>query len=130
MSNQECKWNVNKHECKLPCMEYCCHVWAGGQKWICRTVGLSFAASLDSLAHCWNVASFSLFYWYYFGRFSSELAQLVPLEAGLLIILIDCMIFLSPFLDVTRISMSTVSFLIQLNSGILCLWNAFLGPMI
>ena len=40
------------------------------------------------------------------------------------VILIDCMIFLSPFLDVldvTRMSMSTVSFLTWLNSGILCL---------
>ena len=43
------------------------------------------------------------------------------LEGGLLVILIDCMIFLSPFLDVTRMSMSTVSFLAQLDSGILCL---------
>ena len=42
------------------------------------------------------------------------------LEGGLLVILKDCMIFLSPFLDVTRMSMSTVSFLAQLNSGILC----------
>ena len=32
-----------------------------------------------------------------------------------------CMIFLSPFLDVTRMSMPTVSFLLQLDSGILCL---------
>ena len=32
-----------------------------------------------------------------------------------------CIIFLSPFLDVTRMSMSTVSFLVQLDSGILCL---------
>ena len=30
---------------------------------------------------------------------------------GLLPILIDCVIFLSPFLDVTRMSISTVSFL-------------------
>ena len=43
------------------------------------------------------------------------------LEGGLLTILIDCMIFLSPFQDVTRMSMSTVSFLGQLGSGILCL---------
>ena len=41
------------------------------------------------------------------------------LEGDLLVILIDCMIFLSPFLDVTRMSMSTVSFLVQLDSGIL-----------
>ena len=73
-----------------PCMEYCCHVWAGApscyldlldklQKWICSIIGPSLTASLEPLAHCWNVASLSLFYRYYFGRCSSELAQLVPL---------------------------------------------------
>ena len=49
------------------------------QNWICRTVGPSLAASLESLAHRRNVASLSLFYRYYFGRCSTELAQLVPL---------------------------------------------------
>ena len=49
------------------------------QKQICRTVGPSLAASLEPLAHCRNVASLSLFYRYYFGRCSSELAELVPL---------------------------------------------------
>ena len=43
------------------------------------------------------------------------------LEGGLLVILIDCMNFLSPFLDVTRISMSTVYLLAWLSSGIICL---------
>ena len=73
-----------------PCMEYCCHVWAGApscylelldklQKQICRTVGSSLAASLEPLAHRRNVASLSLFYKYYFGRCSSELAELAPL---------------------------------------------------
>ena len=72
------------------CMEYCCHVWAGAlscylelldklQKRICRTVCPSLAASLEPLAHDRNVASLSVFYRYYFGRCSSELAQLVPL---------------------------------------------------
>ena len=42
------------------------------QKWIRRTVGLSFAASLGALAHCQNVANLSLFYWCCFGRCSSE----------------------------------------------------------
>ena len=71
-------------------MEYCCHVWPGApscylkllgklQKWICRTVGPSLAASLEPLSHHQNVASLSLFYRYYFVRCSSELAQLVPL---------------------------------------------------
>ena len=73
-----------------PCMEYCCHVWTGApscylelldnlQKRICRTVAPSLAASLEPLAHRRNVASLSLFCRYYFGRCSSELAQLVPL---------------------------------------------------
>ena len=55
-----------------PCMEYCYHVWTGAsscylelidklQKRICRTVGPSLAASLESLVHCRNVASLSLF---------------------------------------------------------------------
>ena len=71
-------------------MEYCCHVWAGApscflelsdklQKRICRIVGPSFASSLEALVHRRNVASLSLFYMYYSGRSSSELAQLVPL---------------------------------------------------
>ena len=45
-----------------PCMEYCCHVWAGAtscyldlldklQKRICSIVGPSLAASLEPLAH-------------------------------------------------------------------------------
>ena len=49
------------------------------QKRICRTVGPSLAASPEPLAHLQNVARLSLFYRYYFGRCSSELAQLVPL---------------------------------------------------
>ena len=72
------------------CVEYCCHVWAGTpscylelldklQKWICRIVGHWLASSLESLAHRRNVAGLSLFYRYYVGRCSSELAQLVPL---------------------------------------------------
>ena len=79
--------------------------------------------------HPQNVACLRLFYRYYFGRYSSELAELVPLpysQRGLLIILIDCMIFLSSFLDVTRMAMSTVSFLAQLGSGIFWLQNAVL----
>ena len=115
-------------------MEYCCHVWAGApscyldlldklQKRLCRITGPSLTTSLEPLAHRRNVASLSLsidiilvdvlqdwLSWFHF----------LFLEGGLLVILIDCMIFLSPFLDVTRMSISTVSFLAQLNSGILC----------
>ena len=105
-------------------MEYCCHVWAGTpscylelldklQKLISRTVAPSLAVSHEPLAHHRNVVSLSLFYRYYFGRCSLELAQLVSLPfscGGLLITLIYCMIFLSPFLNVTRMSLSTVFF--------------------
>ena len=71
-----------------PCVEYCCHVWAGApscflelldklQKWICWNVVTSLAASIEPLANCQNVVSLCLSY--YFGRCSSELVQLVPL---------------------------------------------------
>ena len=50
------------------------------------------------------------------------------LVRGPLFILIDYMIFMSPFPDV--MSMSTVPSITQLNSGILCLQNTFLWPMI
>ena len=85
-----------------PCMKYCCHVRIVRQATKMNMqdyFGPSLAASLEPLAHRWNIGSLSLFYRYYFG----------------------CMIFLSPFLDVTRLSMSTVSFLAQLDYGIHCL---------
>ena len=98
-----------------------CHVWAGAcscylelldelQKRICKTVGPSLAASLEPLAHHQNVASLSLFCRYYFRRCSSELAQLVPLafSRGRSTHYSDRLHdFLSPFLDVTRMSMSS-----------------------
>ena len=118
-----------------PCMEYCCHVQAGApscylelldklQKWICRTVGSYLAVSHEPWVLRRNVVSLSLFYrftlvdvhlnwlnWFHF----------LILMGGLLVILIDCMIFLSPFVDVTRVSMSIISFLAQLGFRILCL---------
>ena len=118
-----------------PCMEYCCHVWAGApscylelldklQKRICRNVGPSLAASLEPLAHPWNMASLSLFYRCYFDRCSSVLAQLVPLpfSCGSCACYSDRLHYFSVIiLDVSRMSMSTVSFLAQLGSRILCL---------
>ena len=118
------------------CMEYCCDVWAGApscyldlldklQKSICRIVGPSLAASIEPLAHRRNVASLSLFYRYYFCRCSSELAQLVPLHfsRGRSTRYSDRLHDFS--VTIRRcykdMSMSTVSFLAQLNSGILCL---------
>ena len=116
-------------------MECCCHVWAGApscylelldklHKRICRTVGPSLAASLEPLAHHQNVASLSLFYRYYFGRCSSELTQLVPLpySQGRSTCYSDRLHdFSVTILDITRMSMSTVSFLAQLDPGIICL---------
>ena len=57
----------------------------------------------------------SIFYRYYIGRCSLELTQLVPLPCSRgksTCYSVDCIIFLSTFLwlDVTRMSMSTVSF--------------------
>ena len=94
------------------------------QKRIWRTVSASLAASLEPFRSSSKCGQIKSFYRCYFGRCSSKLSKLVPChfsQGSLLLILIDCMIFLSPFLDVTRMSMSTVSFLAQLDSGILCL---------
>ena len=81
-----------------PCMEYCCHVWAGApscyldlldklQQRICRIVGRSLAASLEPLAHHRNVASLSLFYRYlvdvlqnWLNWFHSKLWNSLPME--------------------------------------------------
>ena len=74
-----------------PYSEYCCHVRVGApscylemlnmrQKRVYRTAGPYFADSLEPLAYRRNIASLSLFYnRFYFGRCSSELAELLPL---------------------------------------------------
>ena len=94
-------------------------------KWIYKTMGHLIAASLESLAHCWNVAILSLFNRYYFGRCSSELAQLVPLPYSrrMYAHYYDRFyVFLSPFLDVTRTFISTVSLFRSLFSA--RLWSS------
>ena len=72
-------------------MRYCSHIWAGaprcylgmldkpqnGRRWI---VGPSLGPSLEPVAHRRHVGSLNLFHWYYFGRCSSELPQLVGLH--------------------------------------------------
>ena len=111
-----------------PCMEYCFHVWAGApgcylemsdklQKRRCRTVGPSLAASLETLAHRRNIVSLSLFYSLFFSLTNVHLNWLncfhfLILERGLLVILIDCITLVSAFLDVTRMYMLLVSFLV------------------
>ena len=115
-------------------MEYFSHVWAGAsschlelldklQKRIYWTVGPSLDVSLEPLAYRRNVASLSLFYRHYFGRCSSEHAQLVPLpySQGRSTRHSDRLHdFLSQFLDIARIFMSIFSSLVQLDFGILC----------
>ena len=116
-------------------MEYCCYALADApscylelfdklQKQISRTVSPSLAGSLEPLVQHRNVASLDLFYRYHFGRCSSELAQLIPLpySQGRSTCYNDRLHdFLSAFIAVTRCLFSTVSFLTQLDSGILCL---------
>ena len=91
---------INRMDCGLTNHQQDSEVQFQLEKWIYRTVGPSLGTCIESLAHCCNVASLSLFYWYYFGRCSSELAQLTPLpysQRVLFVILIDCMICLSNF---------------------------------
>ncbi|XP_065658826.1 uncharacterized protein LOC136083358 [Hydra vulgaris] len=72
-----------------PCMENCCHIWGGSsndalslldkvQKRIVNIVGPALAAILQPFSHRHNVASLSLFYKYFNGHCSKELASLVP----------------------------------------------------
>ena len=123
-----------------PCMEYYSHIWAGAlncylemfnklQNRVCRAVGSSVAPSLETLAHRRNVTSISFFYRHYFVDVHLNWlnwSHFFIFLRGLLVLPIDCLIFLSPCQDVIRISMSEVSFLLQLGSGIICLQNAHL----
>ena len=104
-----------------PCMEYCCHVWVGApscylelldklQRQICRNVGPSLAASLESLAHHQNVASLNPFYRYTLADVHLNWLSWFHFLI-LLVILIDTWFFLSPFLGVTRMSIVNSFFL-------------------
>ena len=72
-----------------PCMEYCCHVWAGAsstslslldkvQKRVANLIGPSLSTKLQPLSHRRNVVSLCLFHKYFNGLCSDELAALVP----------------------------------------------------
>ena len=85
-------WEVSLYLYKStiqPRKNYCFYVWTGArscylelldtlQKRRCRTVGPSLAASLEPLTHPQNIARFRLFHGYFFGRWTSELPELVP----------------------------------------------------
>ena len=71
------------------------------------------------MAHRQNLTIRSLFYWYYFGISSPEFSELITLlilDEGPFVILIGCVIFLLPFLDVLNISVSILSFHPQLDT--------------
>ena len=75
-----CKFTIR------PCMEYCCHVWAGDPSCYLELLDKlqKRFAGLWPFTRClsWTLdSSFCLrhFYRYYFGRCSLELAQLVPI---------------------------------------------------
>ena len=110
-----------------PFMKYFCLVWAGCyagchvvmsgapisylklldklQKWICRFVGPSLAASLKPLVHSRNKASLNLsigitlvhIHWKRLNWF-----HFLILKKGLLVIVIDCMVFVSFFCTIPR----------------------------
>ena len=72
-----------------PCMEYCCHIWAGAstnclrlldriQRRIINLIGLNLSLQLHSLSHRRNVASLSLHYKYHHGHCSDDLKSLTP----------------------------------------------------
>ena len=71
-----------------PCLEYCSHIWGSSpytslldrveSKAICLIADPSLTSTLDPLSLCLKVASLSLFYCYYFGHCSDELATYIP----------------------------------------------------
>ena len=82
------------------CSFTCCLSWTLGSLLKCCQLKTSIGISLVD-------AHLSWLNWFHF----------LILEEGQLVILIDCMILLSPFLDLTRMSTSKVSFLAQIDSG-------------
>ena len=112
-----------------PHMEYYCHAWAGAPSCYLEMldykkeyVGLLVLHLLPLWNH-WLIIQMEPELVFSIGitlvdvhlNWSNWLHFLI-LKRGLLVILKDCMNFLPPFLDVIRMSISTVSFLAQLDS--------------
>ena len=109
-----------------PCMEYCCQFWAGAPS--CYFIAGLLDLHLLLFLNHWLIVELWPAYVFSTGITLVGVLQnwlnwfhVAFLEVSLLVILIDCMIFLSQFLDFTKMSMSTGSFLTQLDSWILCL---------
>ena len=101
----------------LSCRDWCPNCYLDMldnlSKRICRTVGHKRATPLEPLALRRNLANRIRFCRYNVDNCASKMAEPVPLTfsvSGPLFILIGCMIFLSPFLDVLRMSLATVLF--------------------
>ena len=105
-------------------MEYCCHVWAGSpscylellDKLQSEYVGL-LVLQLLLLWNPWLIVKMWPSQDFPVGITLVDFLQnwlnwflFLFLKEGLIVILLDCMIFLSPLLDVTRMSMLIVSF--------------------
>lgn len=104
------------------------------KKQACRAVGPALTACFEPLVHYWNATSLSLFYSYFFGNYSFEPAEIAAFansswrstqySYNLFFF------FRSSFLDVVKMFLVALPFLLQLDFGILCLTNAFLCLMI
>ena len=113
-----------------PSMDYC-HVGVGALScywdmfenfWVCLTTLWD-----------WCFKGYVFCYRYYFGRYLSELAEQNPLpfSRGRSTRCCDRLHdFPVTILDFIRMSLSTVSLLLQLDRGILSLWTAFIWPLI
>ena len=114
--------------------EYFCYgVWVPTVTLICGEAAETIVKawfyhfSFEHLALCENVTC--LFYKYYFGGCSSELAGLFPFpysRRGLLVIQIGSMIFLSRILYGVIMHIPTVAFVVLLIIEILHLQNVFM----
>lgn len=91
------------HGILLPCQARCSKLL---QKWVCRTADPTFATSVEPMAHHGNLASLCFFpiditlvdnYLNWLKCF-----LFLILMEGQLVFLIDCMIFISPVIDVIR----------------------------
>ena len=100
-----------------PCLKYCCRVWVDGLSYYLDILDKLQDSSCNDSQVCKThpamISSLSLLF---------KLTDLVPLpySSGRSTRYSNSL-FLSQFLDVIRIYMSTVSFLAQLDSVIMCL---------
>ena len=103
--------------CRAGTFYFCCGFL---QERVLRTAAPILHACFEPLAHCRNIATLSLMYKHYFGRSPSKLAELVLVPYSRRSSSRYCNSFndFSVTLNILKISLSTVSFLMQLDTGI------------